>query len=267
MNRITETIILNLDHLQKRYQKTVQEITGTYLDFNTTRCSAVNGFDLEHANQLEKFVNKHGYDDVTKRHDLYHKIMVPLQETGIIDTNYIGIVKPGAIGNYMSWANILKRITENNNDYTIVLEDDILISDKKQFNMQYDKLFSELPPDFDVIYMGTSVFSKIHCTRYNGSLNKITSDTTQISGLYGIIISRKAAIKLIKNWLPMKSESDIEFTNRIIKRELDAYHTVSDIVQVDYDRSYTASAVKKGINVSYVRNSIKREMIVEDVKY
>jgi GR25 family glycosyltransferase involved in LPS biosynthesis len=250
MERVTDVLILNLDFLPDRLNKTFSQIEDTMISkFSVTRFSASNGFDLEYNNELVAHMKKYGNTNTKVRYVLYEKIMRPLQKANIIDPDYTGVIKPGTIGNYLSWYRILCHIIKNGNDLTLVLEDDIIIKNKRKFNDQFTDVMNNLPDDFDVLYFGTSNLSEFKAELHDERLMKIKS-AKQISGLFAVLITRKCAYRLIAEWYPMKLYSDIVFTEMIDTGNLSAYHTNNDIIDVDYSMSWTASAIKEGANTS-----------------
>lgn len=115
--------------------------------------------------------------------------------------NTIKCISYGAIGCAMSHINLLEKIARSeNDDYFIVLEDDI------QFSLNYEKIIHDLtlkyPVDSDLFYLGSRNKRKRDIlfntpNGYNRSFNNRL-------GAYGYLINRIGAKKILQYLLPLK---------------------------------------------------------------
>jgi GR25 family glycosyltransferase involved in LPS biosynthesis len=259
--KLYENLILNLDFLPERYENTIKELGKTNLIFFTTeRISAINGFELEGADRVEKHLKvygdmeKYGLSKTEERYDTYREVMRPLQRDGKLDKEYKGVIKPGTLGNYLSFHKILTHIVDTLPDgcVTLVLEDDITIPDPTEVNKKISDILDEFPTDADIVYLGTSIFTKMDITRATKDLYKIVpTDDLVTAGLFGVFITKKGAQKLLKNWFPMKRYSDVEFGHRIKTGDIIAYTTKDNVIDVKYEMSYTNCGTKDGVLVNY----------------
>jgi len=130
-----------------------------------------------------------------------------------------------AIGCALSHVNAWKNFIENTKDeYAIIFEDDIVL--EKDFTKNLDVVLSNVPKDFDVLYIGCfgcdENYSKekfnlfkflcglIGMTSEHKKINKYISTPTTAFALHSYIISRKGAQKLIEN-LDGKINNHLDF--------------------------------------------------------
>ena len=91
---------------------------------------------------------------------------------------------------------------DNKYDYILVLEDDLILD--KDFNVKLALLYSDVPKDFDILYLGSlfycgdnSFYSKLR----NLQSKKISDNVLQVdgcAGFHGYIISNKCAQKFLQ---------------------------------------------------------------------
>ena len=96
----------------------------------------------------------------------------------IFTSRYLSSVNDGIIGCALSHVSIWKKIVTDNLKDTIINEDDVVFSDDAMSQLQ--KLYSNLPPDYDIIYIGcsgvcgsrcTGMFGNQICKKYNDQLS------------------------------------------------------------------------------------------------
>lgn len=68
-------------------------------------------------------------------------------------------LKISEICNSLSHIDVLDNIIDNNIDYGLVLEDDVIL--KNDFFVKFDEYYDQTPDDFDIIFLGTSFSTTI----------------------------------------------------------------------------------------------------------
>lgn len=124
-------------------------------------------------------------------------------------------LKKGEIGCALSHIKIWnKAVKENQN--ILVLEDDVII--KKNFWENFNKIQSQIPADFDIVYLGGS---NIYGTKISENIIRPKSnkkkDTTN-SGTYAMLINKKSIHKLLKMSKPLTHAIDMQ-----IKKDFDKF--------------------------------------------
>jgi GR25 family glycosyltransferase involved in LPS biosynthesis len=107
----------------------------------------------------------------------------------------------------------MKNIIECDNNYGIIMEDDVIFKDN--FIDNYNEIIKTLPSNFDIIYMGVFPFYKEY-KNYSGNRNPMSQSKTKIGKLYNMdniivfpwtgnnkgtdfyIISKEGCIKFLK---------------------------------------------------------------------
>ena len=108
----------------------------------------------------------------------------------------------GLKGCAMSHRAIWQTMIDNKYDYILVLEDDIILD--KDFNTKLALLYSEVPNNFDILYLGSlfycgdnSLYSKVRSLKSK----KISDNVLEVdgcAGFHGYIISNKCAKKFLQ---------------------------------------------------------------------
>lgn len=259
--QITDALVLNLDYLPERLDKTLQQAARSRIIGPIARqFVAVNGFELQNAPEAEQYLKEHPDADAPERYAQYQRVMEPLQQGGLIDPEYKGVIKAGTIGNYLSWYRILQHIVEDapggqgwkkEDDLILVLEDDVTIPDGRAFDRNLESILQNMPEDADVVYLGCSDFSKLVCTDHSDLLYRIHPDSTVVAGLYAVLLTRRAARWMLRRWLPMQKYSDMQFGHWFSEGKLTGYISKAELIHVDYTMSYTNSAVSNGWVANY----------------
>ena len=68
-------------------------------------------------------------------------------------------MKLSEICNSLSHLYVLQHMIDNNNEYGLVLEDDVIFTN--DFFKNFDFYFNQTPEDFDIIFLGSSFSPKI----------------------------------------------------------------------------------------------------------
>lgn len=259
MERITRTLVLNLDFHPDRYKQTYTYLkqAGLGVKVKVERFSAVDGFSLNHMDHVEEHIAKYGpREHPEKRYDLYRQVMKPLQDMGLIADPFTayssGVLKPGTIGHYLSFFKIVNEIAnDKDNDVVLVFEDDIIIDNPTEFKHDFQNVMENLPRDADIVQLGTSVFTSfvLRKTKVN-KLYKIDPTTPRMAGTFAMIITRAGAEKIRNSWYPMETHaSDCKIVEMLQSGDLTGYYT--PLVDVDCRVSYTNSATREGTFANY----------------
>ena len=117
---------------------------------------------------------------------------------------------PSAIGCALSHYKIWKIIRDNKISCSLVLEDDIELDEN--FIQKYKSISKNFPSDYDIIFIGYSQASFPPNTKTTNSLIQIP---TFVYGLFGYIITNKAANKLLTNIFPIAEQLDTAISKKM----------------------------------------------------
>lgn len=190
---------INLDHRDDRKDHVIQQMQNAEIDMLATRLPAVYGKDLD-INNLDNIITPYAKDCVNGK----------IKRFGITLTQ-------GGVGCAMSHKKAWETIIENDNDNALILEDDVDINDKLVYKLNYYEQY--LPPDWDIIFLGYHPTSMGNFYSIN---NRFFLKTTKVYGLFGYIVSKSGAEKLLKLF-PINLQIDSEFENAIKKYKLNVY--------------------------------------------
>lgn len=200
-----ETIVLNLKRREKKFNITKAQLSKWNI-YNIKRWEAIDGQKL---------------DD-----------QPILMQKGILHPNFKkykwDAQKKGAIGNYLSFINIHSYILESNNDYTLILEDDIILDHSfyTNFNLLWNSIKND---DWDLIYLGISNVT-ISKTKKDWKFYKKINDTFKIYvpfanngelyGNFGLLVKPKVSKIWLENCLPITQASDSRMGSLVCGRKL-----------------------------------------------
>ena len=195
---------INLDRRQDRDENMKNIINKLNLQNKTVRIPAVDGKKLDLDNIPTNIITKEGINDAKNKN---LRVGVPLTS--------------GAIGCALSHRNVWKKIVDENIDSALILEDDVRIDPDFHKKMDYYKKYC--PNSYDVIFLGYSPATIKYIT---ASINDIFVRSNKVYGLFGYIVSRKGAEKLLKIF-PIRYQIDTEMHRNF--SSIDAY-----LVKPDY---------------------------------
>ena len=114
-------------------------------------------------------------------------------------------LSPGSVGCYLSHIKVWNKIVENNNPYSIILEDDA------RFNENIDKqsvlnTVNNAPDDWDIIILGSSGTDKVRDFDKNKEQDYVK--ITSLVGTYSYIITKKCAKYILNKMYPIKKQID-----------------------------------------------------------
>lgn len=112
---------------------------------------------------------------------------------------------------------IMNKLVNSNQDYILVLEDDVLLSDNFLVNLK--KCYNQLPLDWDLVWVGTCC--NLHEPKMKGKLVYKTNRGSRCTHSY--LISKKCANKILKNTDMITEAADHAFNYYIEKLNLNNY--------------------------------------------
>ena len=173
--------------------------------------------DIERRKNLLKYVTPNEYSSVDGSKLLPIKT---LKKINIIEKEDI---KKGEIGCYLSHYNIFNKIKNYNDNYSIIIEDDVEFDIKKNINIIKD-LVNNAPLDWEIIFIGHNYYEETE-EKDNFKFNEYTfKKITRVFGTQSYIINNKAISSKIQQLLPIKGPIDIilpsVFTSYIIEPQL-----------------------------------------------
>ncbi|BDD05465.1 glycosyltransferase family 25 protein [Aureibacter tunicatorum] len=173
----------------------------------------------------------------------------------------------GEIGIAMAHKNVYLDIISNSRESAVILEDDsILLPENSNF---IEKVFAELPSDWDLIYLGyhdfhmwnmktqaKTIFDFIFASvglkkmkpknvwnRYAKPFSKHLKIAGCSNGTYAYGISKKGAEKLLNIQQPVHQISDHLIKNASMKKEINAYLAVPPLFAHDYECESTRELI------------------------
>ena len=155
----------------------------------------------------------------------------------IIKNNYIteekfNKMRRGAIGCSISHIRLWERLQKENNDFFIILEDDVYFN--KDFKNRLINYIKNLPKDFDISQL------LIHDSQkrfFNNApnVNKYVKEGYPQYGTVGYIISNKGIKKLLKHCKPIYTAIDNMIMNNIKNKHIKAYIPKEEIIYMPYN--------------------------------
>lgn len=186
--------IINMKHRTDKYKRMYDELeqhgmTGQFID-------AVVGYDL----------------DIDK-----------MNENGLIDNKLDRPMRRGEIGCYLSHIKTWEAFLKSNNDYALILEDDAVFVD--DFKSKFNDLLLEIDFPFDVIYLNDNCEHHFgdKCLYGRRKSKNFFKPGTVGYGLYGYLLSRDGAIKLLNISLPIQMPIDDKIMIMYENKELEGY--------------------------------------------
>lgn len=165
--------------------------------------------DFKRRNNLWKYVTPNEYSSVDGSKLLPIEI---LKKRNVIEKEDL---TKGEIGCYLSHYNILNKIKNINDDYSIILEDDVEFDIKKNTSIIKD-LINNAPLDWEIIFIGNNHYEekeeKNHYVFNKYKFKKIS----RVFGTQSYIINNKVIFSKIDNLLPIKDPIDIILPNVFI---------------------------------------------------
>jgi glycosyl transferase family 25 len=123
-------------------------------------------------------------------------------------------LKPGQKGCALSHIQIWELVDKGTAEVVLILEDDAIIP--TDFNNKLAKYMAELPSDWDMVLLGgNNLMGKRHSQRLLYTDNTIKRDGNY--GLFGYLIKKTTAAKLLVTCLKMKATIDTHLNRKFYK--------------------------------------------------
>lgn len=186
---------INLDRRPDRRKNVEKLIKYFELEDITERIPAVDGSKLDLDNIPKNIITPAGIADAKDKNKMVYVLLTP-----------------GAIGCAMSHKDGYQKIIDNNLESALILEDDIRID--KDFHKKLHYLMNKAEElDYDVMFLGYHP-SSIKYIREQ--VNDVFVRSSRVYGLFGYVVSRKGAEKLLKLF-PINKQIDTEISNNSSK--------------------------------------------------
>lgn len=117
-------------------------------------------------------------------------------------------LKKGEIGCYMSHYNILEKIKNYNEQYSLILEDDVVLDIEKE-KSKIENIIANAPNDWEIIFIGHNLFVEVNPTHRIMFNNMILSKINKVHGTQSYIIKNSAIRHKIQKLYPIKEPIDI----------------------------------------------------------
>lgn len=200
---------INLDRRPDRRKNIESQIKRVGLQSMAERIEAVDGRKLDINKVDPNVITEKGKKDAL---DNKQRVYIPLTK--------------GGIGCAMSHRKAYEKILDENLDAALILEDDSTLSDDFLIKMQ--ELEGNVPKDYDMLFLGYAPSALKYFYPKN---NKYYGKTKKIYGLYGYIVTKEGAKKLLSIF-PISEQIDTEITNNLGK--IKAY-----VVEPEYRTVYS----------------------------
>lgn len=173
--------------------------------------------DIIRRNNLFKYVTPNEYSSVDGSKLLPIKTLKNMNIVAKED------LKKGEIGCYLSHYNILNKIKNYKDDYSIIIEDDVEFDINKNINIIKD-LINNAPKDWEIIFIGHNYYETIQTDQHHIFNEYTFKKIKQVYGTQSYIINNKVISSKINKLLPIKVPFDIVlpsiFTCYIIEPQL-----------------------------------------------
>jgi len=125
----------------------------------------------------------------------------------------------GEISIATKWGNVIREIAEGDEEYALVLEDDVILCD--DFCRSVSHYMKSTPPDWDVIYLGNG--ANLHPPNIQeGKLAyKVNHPASRCAD--SILLRKEAAAKLNEEYFPFDIAADFEIGYLQAKHDLNVY--------------------------------------------
>ena len=155
-----------------------------------------------------------------------------MADNKLIDNKLERPLRRGEIGCYLSHIKVWKEFLKSNDKYALILEDDAVFIDN--FKDKLKKLLKEINFPFDMIYLNDNCEHHFgdDCLHGIKKTENIFKPGTVGYGLYGYLLSREGAKKLIEIALPIEIPIDDKTLQMHKDGSLDAYKLIDPYIFV-----------------------------------
>ena len=247
--------ILNLDRMKLKYEEVLERLFQVGItQLNTT---IVRWRGLDGSKKLPFSKEIYATDDLNKKKELLKKMNVTLEENNYVSKKRINDFKPGQVGVYLSFIQIIEHAKESNYKKVLILEDDVF------FVSDFIKKYEEVKDmKQDIIFLGTShkYWNKKNKTDKNVRWfcpEKIVNDkqveypdgclhstnpklNNSFLGTFGYVLDESAYSKILKNAIPMRYAFDVFIGKLYNKKKITAAFLKDPIIYVNFDVNRTS---------------------------
>lgn len=205
----------------------------------------------------------------------------------LFDPNFYKFATPHAIGCALSHLNIWSTILQQDEEYSIVFEDDVVFTEN--FNEYLPYVIQSAPKDFDILFLGcfacngknNIVNKSLQIFNYNGTngsrkfkkINEWINIPRNVLGTHSYIISKKGCKRLINLLLSNRISAPIDncINGFFVNKKIDIY--VSNPVLVyqtssnNHDNTKFPIIFNKILSNFYIEDSLRYDYIFNTVLY
>jgi glycosyl transferase family 25 len=208
-------LYINLAHRQDRKNNVIKELSKINMLDKAIRIDAVNGKNLDLKNISPHLITKKGINDALNENQKVYTYLTP-----------------GAIGCALSHKKAYEYIINNNLSSALIIEDDILID--KNFKSRLSIIYSKVPKDFDILFIGYHNTSD----KYLERIDSMYSQPYKLYGLFGYIVTLEGAKKLL-NIFPITEQIDSDIPKHFDNIRAYAVNPYKKIIFSDQSSVYT----------------------------
>lgn len=235
INNVNHVYVLNLDRYYYKWEKTVKELQRVELYTNkVSRWEAYDAFkNLPMIKEIQNTKKRH-IPIVLKKFNKY------LMSLGVLYPEFFKnrYLRPGEIGNYLSFYRMFKNAIKNNYESIIIFEDDISFNENF-FNI--DEVLKSVPSDWNIIFLGMSK-AQTKFKKINDNINVPLGEDEYngYRGTFAVIYKLNAVKKIFNEMKPMKMPIDVLIGYLYNKKIIDGVYSINPSVVVpDYSFSTT----------------------------
>ena len=130
----------------------------------------------------------------------------------------------GAIGCYLSHVNLWKKLVNSDENMYLIFEDDVDINHNINLELINQDLKELNNIDWDFLFLGSY---DIFGTKYNNN-NKFNKIKNILYGLHSYIITKKGALKLLENALPLVDQLDSYISFMGLFKDVNIYRSTKN---------------------------------------
>ncbi len=232
--------VINLDRSQERLKNIDQQLKSYNLKY--TRFAAVDGYDINLTNKSNgdlgtgrdiknknyKLDSKYEYEIQTNYGKLTHKPTTP-------------ILTAGELGCSCSHLHILQNIVKNNIKYSLILEDDITLTNN--FRNKFQKSLKSVPNNWKFIYLHTNNSKGKQLTKINDFVSKFEADGKAVWSTAAYLITLEGAKTILDKLKKFNVAIDNSYHMMHNKKYMDMYKFTNNLIDSDLRRDAAHSTI------------------------
>lgn len=182
-----DVYLINMDRNKDRLQHFIRQWMRT--DMKKKQFNRVTGVDGKKIN-IGSYVSKRAYKEIKD-----------IESNGYRTKHYQ--LTPGGVGCYLSHLKTYKMISESENDYGLIFEDDVNIP--KDFYVKFNNILRYVPNDWDILLLSC------HCIRCKRQ--EVFSNVNKFIWLHCYLVRKESAKKLVdylgKRYIEQQIDSEL----------------------------------------------------------